>query len=65
MLLIAGQGLGQIQSMAEGTKYIASSHLNESISTNTICSGKTNVTDNEWDQTLAKQIQQVLEQQNM
>jgi AraC-like DNA-binding protein len=49
----------------EGAKYIASSHLNDPIPTNTIYSEKTNVTDNEGDQTLAKQIQQVLEQQNM
>jgi len=46
-------------------KYIAPSYLDEIIPTKTVCIEKINVIDNEGEQALAKQIQQVLEQQNM
>jgi len=49
----------------ESARYIVPSYLNAPISAKTVYCEKTNVTDNEADQALAKQIQQVLEQQNM
>ena len=54
-----------VQQKTEPTRYIALRHLDDQVSTKTVCSEKVNVTYNQDDQNLAKQIQQVLEQQNM
>jgi AraC-like DNA-binding protein len=49
----------------ESEKYIEQNQFDDSISTKMACIEKTNIIDNEGDQVLAKQIQQMLEQQNM